>query len=75
MKAFLVAGLLLLTGCATVPTRPSVMVLPGDRKSFEQFQVDNAACRDWASQEIGVPGEEAARRSTVSGAAIGTAIG
>ena len=32
----------LLGACATVPTGPSVMVLPGSGKSFEQFQVDDA---------------------------------
>lgn len=25
------------TGCATIPTGPSVMVLPGSVKTFEQF--------------------------------------
>ena len=44
-----VLAVALLSGCATVPQGPSVMVLPGSSKSFEQFQVDDAACRQWAS--------------------------
>jgi hypothetical protein len=29
-------------GCATVPRGPSVKVLPGSGKTFEQFQADDA---------------------------------
>src|SRR5678816_677344 len=42
---------LLLTACASAPTGPSVMVLPGSGKSFEQFQAEDAACRQWAAQQ------------------------
>ena len=45
------AAALLLGACATAPTGPGVMVLPGAGKSFEQFQADDAACRSWASQQ------------------------
>ena len=41
----------LLTACETAPVRPSVMVLPGSGKSIEQFQVDDMACRQWATQQ------------------------
>src|SRR5262249_58117759 len=34
----------LLAGCASAPTGPSVMVLPGYGKSFEQFNTDDVAC-------------------------------
>jgi hypothetical protein len=64
-----------LTACAHVPTGPSVMVLPGTGKNFEQFQVDDAVCRQWAAQQTGTTGKEVAKQSTVSGAAIGTAVG
>jgi hypothetical protein len=33
------------SGCATIPIGPSVMVLPGRGKTFEQFQRDDAVCR------------------------------
>lgn len=65
----------LLTGCATVPTGPSVMVLPGSGKSFEQFQIDDATCRQWAAQQTGTTTARATTGSTVGGAAIGTAVG
>jgi hypothetical protein len=31
------------SACATVPTGPSVMVLPGAGKPFDQFQLDDTA--------------------------------
>src|SRR6266581_2670082 len=70
-----VATGVLLTACATVPTGPSVMVLPGDGKNFELFQADDAVCRQWAAQRTGTTTQRASTQSTVSGAAIGTAIG
>ncbi len=39
------------SGCATVPSGPSVLVLPGPGKTFEQFQADDAFCRQWAGQQ------------------------
>ncbi len=70
-----VAAALSLGACATVPTGPSVMVMPGQGKNFEQFQADDAVCRGWAGQQTGTTPGHAATASTVSGAAIGTALG
>jgi hypothetical protein len=70
-----IAAAALVTGCATIPAGPSVMVLPGGGKTFEQFQADDALCRQWASQQTGTTSGRSARESTVSGAAIGTALG
>jgi hypothetical protein len=64
-----------LGACATVPAGPSVMVLPGAGKSFEQFQVDDAACRQWGYQQTGTTPGEAATGSGVASAAIGTVLG
>jgi uncharacterized protein YcfJ len=61
------------SGCASVPTGPSIMSLPGSGKTFDQFQVDDAACREWAFQQVG--GSSQPADSTVSGAAIGTLLG
>ena len=62
LLASLVIGLLL-TGCATIPGGPSVMVLPGAGKSFEQFQAEDFVCRQWAAQQIGItPGQASAAR-------------
>ena len=39
-------------GCATAPRGPSVMVLPGTGKPFEQFQADVNVCREWAAAQV-----------------------
>jgi OmpA family protein len=70
----LAAGLLL-TGCPTLPTGPSVMVLPGSGKDFEQFQVDDAVCRQWASRQVGTNTKQAATDAAVTSAAVGTVVG
>jgi hypothetical protein len=64
-----------LSGCATIPTGPSVTVWPGPGKPFEVFQSDDAACRQWASQQVGGQPSESANKTLVSGAAIGTILG
>ena len=66
---------LLLSACATVPTGPSVMVLPGTGKPFEQFQVDDAACREYGLHAAGISTQKAAGDTMVTGAVVGTAIG
>ncbi len=72
---FPIAVGLLLTGCATLPTGPSVMVLPGNGKDFEQFKVDDALCRQWALQQTGTTTKQASTEAAVSGAAVGTVLG
>jgi hypothetical protein len=67
--------LMLLAGCATIPTGPSVMVLPGPNKPFEVFQAEDARCRDWALSRIGQSPQETADRNVASGAAVGAAVG
>lgn len=71
-----VAGVLALSACTTLPTGPSVMVLPGTGKSFDQFRADDVDCRQYAQYQMG--GETANSNSVDSGirsAAIGTAVG
>lgn len=70
-----VAAVLLLSACATIPTGPTVMVLPGNGKSFEQFQGDDVICRQWALQQTRTTTGSASTDSAVSGAAIGTLVG
>jgi hypothetical protein len=65
----------LLSACAAVPTGPTVMVLPGVGKPFDQFQVDDVACRQFAQAQIGLPPGEAGRQSTITTAALGTLLG
>src|SRR2546429_8032218 len=64
-----------LGACATVPLGPSVMVLPGTGKSFDQFQADDAVCRQWASMQTGTTPQQAAGSSTVKSGALGTLLG
>jgi hypothetical protein len=64
-----------LGGCATLPTGPNVMVLPAPGKSFEQFQAEDAVCRQWAAQQVGGAPGAPATQNTAVGAAVGTAIG
>jgi len=64
-----------LSGCATMPTGPTARVLPGYGKSFEEFQSDDAICRQWAGQQIGVSPQERVNQNTATGAVVGTAIG
>jgi hypothetical protein len=75
-RIFAVLGAaLLLGGCVTVPTGPSVMTLPGTGKSFEQFRNDDLTCRQFAYNQVGGTASEAGVSSGVKSAAIGTAIG
>jgi hypothetical protein len=68
-------ALLALAGCATLPSGPSVRVLPGQGKSFEQFQVDDGVCRQWAERSIGMTPQQAVNQNVTTGAVVGTALG
>ena len=70
----------LLAGCTTVPTGPSTLALPGTKRAFDEFQRDDAGCRQYASEVIGgataaTAQTDSAARSLVAGAAIGAMIG
>lgn len=62
-------------GCVTMPTGPSVMVLPGQGKPFEVFQADDAMCRQWAGQQAGGSPAAVANANAATTAAVGTAVG
>src|SRR5438094_7331176 len=77
-----IAAATLLGACATLPTGPSVMALPGSHKSFDEFQADTATCQQFAQGTVGNPQQSAADSATASavagtllGAAAGAAIG
>ena len=66
----------LVAGCATVPSGPNVVVLPGSQKPYDQFQVDEAVCRQNAQAAIGgMSAGDAAANSAVSSALVGSALG
>jgi len=75
LLGFSVLAALALSGCATLPTGPSVMVLPSAGKSFEQFQTEDGSCRQWAGQQIGLSPQETVNQNTAAGAVTGTLIG
>jgi len=76
VPTLLVLSLLMVAGCTTMPTGPSVMVLPGSGMSFDQFRADDWTCRNYALESIGgkTPGQ-VAQESGVKSAVVGTAIG
>lgn len=75
-KFSLLAVLLAAAGCATVPSGPSMLALPGTGKSFDQFRADDFECRQYASGQVGgTTPNQAAVDSGVKSAAIGTAVG
>ncbi|MGB8856682.1 MAG: glycine zipper family protein [Burkholderiales bacterium] len=66
---------LLLGACVTIPNGPSVMTLPGSGKTFDQFRIDDASCKQFASEQLGTSPQQAAESSAVSSAAVGTVLG
>jgi YMGG-like Gly-zipper len=67
--------LLVLSGCATLPPGPSVRVLPAQGKPFDTFRTEDATCRQWAEQRLGMPVQETYESNVATGAVAGTAIG
>jgi len=68
--------ILAVTGCASMPNGPSVMVLPGTGMSFEQFRNDDAICQQYAFSQVGgTTANQAGMNSGVTSAAVGTALG
>jgi hypothetical protein len=73
---FIFLALVLLGGCATMPTGPTVRVLPAPGKPFDVFQTDDYVCRQWAQQQIGgTSPSQTANQNLATGAAVGTAVG
>jgi len=69
-------AVLLLSACVSMPSGPSVMVLPGSDKNFEQFQADDGACRQFAHYQLGgATADQAGIDSGVRSAALGTVLG
>jgi hypothetical protein len=69
-------GGFLLAGCAVrPPTGPTVLAVPPEGKNLVQFQQEEANCRDYAFNQIGITPAQAANQSAVGSAAIGTVLG
>jgi hypothetical protein len=64
------------SGCVSMPSGPSVMVLPGSGASFDQFRVDDANCQQFALWQLGgTTPNQAATNSGIGSAAVGSALG
>lgn len=74
--AALSSAVVVLAGCTSMPDGPSVMVLPGNDKSFDQFRLDEMDCRQYASAQLGSgTAAGSAADSGVRSAALGTLLG
>lgn len=76
VKARLAAGaaLLILGGCATQPSGPTIPVMPGPNKPFAQFQQDDAACQQYAGDRVAGRVQQV-NNNAVGAAVVGTALG
>ncbi|MDR2451362.1 MAG: hypothetical protein LBE85_06245 [Candidatus Accumulibacter sp.] len=76
LSAVIGLSALIVGGCASYPTGPSALALPGTGKTFEQFRGDDGDCQRYAFQQIGgQTAEKAQEESAVRSAVIGTAVG
>lgn len=71
------SGLLALSACVQAPPPgPSILAQPGQGKSAQQFQSEDAHCKQYAAQANGnVTPADAANRAGVSSSILGTLIG
>lgn len=65
---------LLLAGCAQTPMGPTVQVMPGPGKSFDAFQYDQMACKQFAEQSVAGQAQSA-NNQAVGAAVLTTALG
>lgn len=70
-----VLPLMVLTGCAIMPSGPSILALPGTGKSLNDFRASDFQCRNYAAQQIGGRSDDPAVRNAVIGTAVGAVAG
>ncbi len=78
VSAAALATVLTLEGCVTQPMGPTVPVMPGEHRSFSQFQDDQNICERYAEDRVAGRIDRAndeIARNTVIGAALGAALG
>jgi hypothetical protein len=70
---------MLALGACTVapPSGPSVVAMPGPGKSFDQFQQDDAVCKNYAQSKMPDAGQlaQASQQNSTGTAVAGTLIG
>lgn len=72
MGAIGLAAALSLSGCAEMPTGPTVTVWPGPGKPFSVFRQEDDVCRAYASYRVH---PNAANEAAFKRAAVGTTVG
>ncbi len=62
---------------AAVPTQPTVVAMPGQGKSWNEFQADDAYCKSYAASQMPNGGQvaQASQNNSAMTAAAGTLIG
>lgn len=77
-SAAVLAGLLGLSACVSVPQGPTVAVMPGSGKTMDQFNADVGVCQQHAQAAVAGPARSAqdyAASNAVGGAALGAVLG
>jgi hypothetical protein len=54
-RLLLLAVLVAVSACASLPSGPGVAALPGSGKTLEQFQLDDTECQRYASAQAARP--------------------
>jgi hypothetical protein len=75
VNAIFISALVLLAACTQVSLGPSVAVMPAPGKPFDLFVSEEALCRRYADQQVGISPQQALQNGTVTGAVAGTALG
>lgn len=76
--AVAIAAALALEGCVTTPMGPTVPVMPGQGKSWSDFQADQSYCEHYAEDRVAgriKRANDEIARNTVIGTALGAAFG
>ena len=76
-KMAMAAGIVLtigLSACVPAKMGPTVQVMPGTGKSFDTFKADQAACEQYADDQVAAARKEA-NQQAVGTALVGTALG
>ncbi|SEL61607.1 hypothetical protein [Nitrosovibrio tenuis] len=75
LKLFPLLAVCFLAGCVSIPTGPSMMALPGNGRSFDEFRYDDYVCRQFAYEQAGGTPRRASIASGVGSAAVGAGLG
>src|SRR5690348_1956930 len=75
LRLFPLMVVLPLAACVSMPTGPSIMALPGNGRSFDEFRYDDYTCRQFALEQGGGTPRRAQVTSGVGSAAVGAGLG